>query len=1050
MWSKNRVRPPAMLTVLATIVLAAVEAGTSDTAEAAAAEQARSILSQTGSERGICVLLGQQPAELAVALARQSELTVYVQLPTDDAVAGARARVDAAGMLGTRVYVEEGPWSHIHLADNLADFVVVTPAAISSAKAHRAELLRVVNPLGKVLLGVHEITKPYPAGADDWSHPYHGGDNNPQSRDRLARAPYLTQYLARPWYVPPPGVTVASAGRVFQAFGHIAYHRREWPWRNTLAAVNGYNGTLLWKRPLEPGFMIHRNTMIATPETLYVADGKSCKLLDTATGELRGEIVAPPSSTGASAAGSGDAAWKWMAIEDGVLYALVGEKEFHDPGHRLDWGRPGWPWKGMSPGYDLEEYPWGFGRTLFAVDPKTRRVFWVRKEESPIDGRAICISGGRIFYYSDQKFLACLDAKRGKPLWRSSDPKLLEAIGPNHRAQVWYRGMSTQGYMKCSDKAIYLAGPQRTRLVAVSTADGRMLWQFPDGNFQLVLRDEGLYAMGPTSRSPQGSPGSKLFDPLTGRILADLDCHRGNCARATGTIDSIFCRGDAHGGTLRLAVADNAVPHNHVQRIAPMRPPCHDGVIAAGGMLYWGSWICDCNLSLVGNIGLSPAGDFQFSAPAVESERLWPPIGGTRSRPTEWAADLEGPVEPLEVAPGDWPTYRADNRRSAAARVDVPRRIAEVWQHQLPATVDPAPPITAGGMVFLSGSDGMIRALDAAGGTLRWKGYTGGAIRFPPAVDRGRLLAGSGDGWVYAFEAATGRRLWRFRAAPSERKINLYGQLSSTWPVASGVLAASSAKVRPVVYAAAGIACYDGTHVYALDAATGRIRWQNNTSGNLAGNGKLTGVSVQGHLLLHDRRLYLAGGNAVSPAVYDVQDGRCLNTLKDEWAKAPRGRELFLVDGKVVAFDRLLYSPKEYRQGEFIPYQSSRYFARHFLQAHAGEVLVRASGGRIVRISAESSGQEKPKALWESAHFRYPVAMALGKNAVVVAGQVSSSGGSSTSPYAIAALAVEDGELIWTKSLRAMPTAWAIALDAAGRIVVALEDGRVCCFAAMN
>jgi outer membrane protein assembly factor BamB len=723
------------------------------------------------------------------------------------------------------------------------------------------------------------------------------------------------------------------------------------------------------------------------------------------------------------------------------LYVLVGEKEFHDPGHRLDWRRPGWPWKGMSPGYDLQKYPWGFGRTLFAVDPRTRRVLWVHKEETPIDGRAVCMSGSRIYYYSDQKFLACLDAKRGKPLWRSSDRKLLEAIGPNHRAQIWYRGMSTQGYMKCSDKAVYFAGPQRTRLVAVSTEDGRMLWQFPDGNFQLVLRDEGLYAMGPTARSPQGSPGSKLFDPLTGRILADLDCHRGNCARATGTIDSIFCRGDAHGGTLRLAVSDNGVSgngvsENTVQRIAPMRPPCHDGVIAAGGMLYWGAWICDCNLSLVGNIGLSPAPDFQFCAEAAESERLWQ------------AGDVESPVKSLEVGPGDWPTYRADSRRSAASRVDVPRRITRVWQHQLPATVDPAPPITAGGLVFLSGSDGVIRALDAADGRLRWKGYTGGAIRFPPAVDGGRLLAGSGDGWVYAFEAATGRRLWRFRAAPSQRKINLYGRLSSTWPVASGVLAASSAKGGPVVYAAAGIACYDGTHVYALDAGTGRIRWQNNTSGNLAGSGKLTGVSVQGHLLLDEQRLYLAGGNAVSPAVYDVQDGRCLNTLDDEWAKAPRGRELFLVNGKVVAFDRLLYGPKEYRQSELIPYQPSRYFARNFLQADAGEVLVRAEGGRIVRISPESAGQPKPKALWESDYFGYPVAMALGNNAVVVAGGISASDESSTSAYAIAALAVENGRMIWTKALGAMPTAWAIALDASGRIAVALEDGQVCCLAA--
>ena len=69
-----------------------------------------------------------------------------------------------------------------------------------------------------------------------------------------------------------------------------------------------------------------------------------------------------------------------------------------------------------------------------------------------------------------------------------------------------------------------------------------------------------------------------------------------------------------------------------------------------------------------------------------------------------------------------------------------------------------------------------------------------------------------------------------FRAAPLERKIPVYGSLSSTWPVGGGVLVEDG-----VAYAAAGMANYDGTHVYALDAATGKIRWQNNTSGGTAG-----------------------------------------------------------------------------------------------------------------------------------------------------------------------------------------------------------------------
>ena len=137
------------------------------------------------------------------------------------------------------------------------------------------------------------ITKPFPAGVDDWSHPYHGPDNNPQSNDKVIVAPYLTQFLAEPRYAPLPQVAVTSAGRVFKAFGHMAFKEREEPWLNTLVAFNGYNGTMLWQRDLAEGVMIHRNTMVATPAALYFGDDKSCKVIDAATGKLLDEIVPP-------------------------------------------------------------------------------------------------------------------------------------------------------------------------------------------------------------------------------------------------------------------------------------------------------------------------------------------------------------------------------------------------------------------------------------------------------------------------------------------------------------------------------------------------------------------------------------------------------------------------------------------------------------------------------------------------------------------------------------------------------------------------------------
>jgi len=425
---------------------------------------------------------------------------------------------------------------------------------------------------------------------------------------------------------------------------------------------------------------------------------------------------------------------------------------------------------------------------------------------------------------------------------------------------------------------------------------------------------------------------------------------------------------------------------------------------------------------LVGFVSMGPAGDFDFNRTATESERL---VVEDHRLPVAQAG--------LRPRPGDWPAYRADNRRSGASPVDVPNEIRIAWQYPLPVGVLPTAPITAGGLVFHSGSDGTVRALKATDGTLQWELYTDGPIIFPPAVADGRLLVGSGDGWIYAVDGETGQQLWRFRVAPAERKISVHGRLMSTWPVGSGVLVD-----RGVVYAAAGIASHDGTHVVALDAATGKIRWQNNTSGRLAGSESTNGVSVQGHLLLHGEQLYLAGGNMVSPAVYDIQDGRCLSTLDDEGSVlAPRGRELFLVDDEIRVFNKLLYGEHDNTREDI---------GMEFAQADSGDVLIRGSRGRLVRIERGTGLDKNVEGIWESKQFGKISSLALGKNAVVVAGQLSSSADDPSISNAVAALSLENGQTLWTEPLPDKPVYSAVALDAGGRIHVTTENGKIYCF----
>ena len=309
---------------------------------------------------------------------------------------------------------------------------------------------------------------------------------------------------------------------------------------------------------------------------------------------------------------------------------------------------------------------------------------------------------------------------------------------------------------------------------------------------------------------------------------------------------------------------------------------------------------------------------------------------------------------------------------TAAVPVPIAPKAALAWTYTPRTAVEPAAPIVAYGTLFSGGLDGVVRAISTDGGELKWSAYTGGPILFPPVAYGKRLYVGSGDGWVYCFDAASGQQCWRFRAAPVERKIPIYGKLCSTWPVGSGVLVDQG-----VVYPAAGVANYDGTHVYALDADDRADPLAEQHFRPPGGADSLAGVSVQGHLLLRDGKLYLAGGNAVSPAVYDARDGRCLSEFRgpaqvkppglqgqdvargaelkyiETIRSCPHGQDLFLVQDRVWCFDRRLYGPNRY--------WPSRGFLGPLVLAHRGETVIRDLNGRVSPWSRNRPWKRSPK-----------------------------------------------------------------------------------------
>jgi outer membrane protein assembly factor BamB len=133
-------------------------------------------------------------------------------------------------------------------------------------------------------------------------------------------------------------------------------------------------------------------------------------------------------------------------------------------------------------------------------------------------------------------------------------------------------------------------------------------------------------------------------------------------------------------------------------------------------------------------------------------------------------------------------------------------------------------PAVAGDAVYVGSTDGSVYAVNRADGTQRWKFDTKGPIASSPAADNGLVYISSADGNIYAIDATTGKARWQF-ATKGERRFTapgIHGAIPRTerMPDPFDVFLSSPAVAAGVVYIGSG-----DQHVYALDAATGKLRW---------------------------------------------------------------------------------------------------------------------------------------------------------------------------------------------------------------------------------
>ncbi len=204
------------------------------------------------------------------------------------------------------------------------------------------------------------------------------------------------------------------------------------------------------------------------------------------------------------------------------------------------------------------------------------------------------------------------------------------------------------------------------------------------------------------------------------------------------------------------------------------------------------------------------------------------------------------------VHAGDWPSYMHDNNRSGVTSEQLSVPLGQAWVHD---TLRPAAPawnetpamhnfwggtlghrtrvaydmayhvaVVGDSLYYGSSNSDKIVSLDAGTGQLNWQYFTGGPVRFAPAVDNGKVYAGSDDGYVYCLDAVNGSLTWKERATSSNDLMFINGRMSSVAPVRTSVLVESG-----TVYWAAGM--FHGAktglsrYLCARDASNGTGGW---------------------------------------------------------------------------------------------------------------------------------------------------------------------------------------------------------------------------------
>jgi len=709
---------------------------------------------------------------------------------------------------------------------------------------------------------------------------------------------------------------------------------------------------------------------------------------------------------------------KWISMIGDQLIILSGEEDSDiqiPPHHIFDGIKSYWAEVRLN-----ETIDFGFCDTITAYNTVSSNVVWQNQEiDKKIDTRATASKGGSLYYFIRGESLKSIDLATGATNWTSTHTNATTTITDSTETYGYMHRFRSVAGMICTSNQVY-----------IQTADG-------------------IFG----------------FSSETGALLSQ-DPGESGWKRRIYEIDGVVSPQTPDGPCIRFSIVGGVPLKRNEVGLRFFRPGCNEGMIPANGMLYGvANSHCRClHIQVNGSVAFSPTNGTDYNLVVSDETHL---------------TQTGVPSGETVTTSADWPCYRGNIQRSSSSSSEVSVEAMELFRMNKTNQLVSSAPVVVGDNLYLGGGDGIVKCVNMKTQTEVWRFFSGAAVKYPPTIYNGKALFGSEDGFVYALNADSGALIWKFQAAPAQRIIDIYGSMSSTWPVNSGVLVENG-----VAYFTAGLLNTFRTHVYAVNADTGSMIWHNESSG---GEG---GVTAQGGLTIAGENLYLSGGTIHCPATYNLQTGEFTSIKKRNYASRngyeigvlPSGALLF--GGDILhTYNKRMLARKNNKYANFgilpldfganDPEEIQLFNALSIMPVWDDNVFVSATysyGGLSLWSQANlnnllqeiESGNEpnySGSPLWFQGYHNVVfmptnaawgpadvdvLALALSANLILaVCEKPSTPDTMPATEWELVARDREDGEIIWQYDLPSEPQKNAIAISREGVVITIMKDGTI-------